>query len=279
MPIPPFEHFNDAAAAGPVVVSVPHAGRDYGSLASQLRVPLADVFPLEDRLVDRLIEPAVRSGQSAIIARAPRLLIDLNRAPDELDPAMIAGMPAQGVPLSVKVRGGLGLVPARLNGRTLWRARLDPRDVERRMANVHAPFHAMLASMVAAARARWGVALLIDLHSMPPLGTDDAPDIVIGDRFGRSAPSRLADMVVAHFERAGLRVACNAPYAGGYIIEHHAAPEHCRYALQIEISRPLYLNHALTEAGAGLPVMQSLLASLVAMLTRELAPPCAAAAE
>ncbi len=55
------------------------------------------------------------------------------------------------------------------------------------MAGVHTPYHAALAAELTALRDRWGCALLIDLHSMPPLaprkGASGFADFVVGDRF------------------------------------------------------------------------------------------------
>ncbi|MFX5858547.1 N-formylglutamate amidohydrolase, partial [Acinetobacter baumannii] len=74
----------------------------------------------------------------------------------------------------------------------IWRQRLSASDVERRIATCHRPYHQMLAVWLAAARARFGVAVLIDIHSMPPLGSDAAvARVVFGDRFGRSAAARF----------------------------------------------------------------------------------------
>ncbi|MFX7198018.1 N-formylglutamate amidohydrolase, partial [Acinetobacter baumannii] len=80
-----------------------------------------------------------------------------------------------------KLRGGLGLVPRRVAGAgELWRRRLDANDVNARIRNDHRPYHAALACALAAARARFGTAVLLDIHSMPSLGPDQ-PRLVIGD--------------------------------------------------------------------------------------------------
>src|SRR5829696_2636481 len=93
----------------PVLLSVPHSGRDYPdwlvALAPGGREALA---PLEDPLVDRLAWRALSRGLGAVIARSPRAAIDCNRAEDEIDPAVIEGRP--GRPLTARARGGLGIV-------------------------------------------------------------------------------------------------------------------------------------------------------------------------
>jgi N-formylglutamate amidohydrolase len=268
-------------SAGPVVLSVPHAGRDYPEgLTAKLRVPLASILPLEDRFADQLVDLALIPAVPTIIANVPRLIIDLNRAPDDLDPDAIRGDHKRGAPASAKARAGLGLIPTRLASvGPLWRAPFGPDDVGERLRTVHAPYHDAIAHALALAKRRWATALLIDLHSMPPLAGPDGPDIVIGDRFGNSAGAELTATAETVLTGLGFRVAINAPYAGGYIIARHADPRANVHALQIEIDRRLYLDAALDQPGPGMARMQDALARLVHAMRDEMTGGFAAAAE
>jgi N-formylglutamate amidohydrolase len=280
MSLRPFSLYNFDAANGPVLLSVPHAGRDYALYETQLRVPLAAVRPLEDRYADRLADQAIAQDVPTIIADAPRLAIDLNRAPEDLDPAMVRGKASRGAPLTAKARGGLGLIPSRLaDCGSLWRRALDPQDVDARVHEVYDPWHTTIAAHMNRTRAIWGGAILVDLHSMPTLDGDDAPQFVIGDRFGRSASSHIAEAAMAVLSGAGYRVASNIPYAGGEIARRHANPAANVHALQVEIDRGLYLDAASDRTGPGLIVMQQLVAALIAALSAELTLGFAAAAE
>ena len=276
-----FHCSNLTPLTAPVLLSVPHGGRDYDpALLAALRVPASAIRPLEDRFADRLADGAVAASVPAIIATLPRLAIDLNRGPDDLDPDSVCGGARRGSPPSAKARGGLGLIPTRLAGvGPLWRKPFAVEDVAARLRDAHTPYHAVLAGALAEAKRRWGAALLIDLHSMPPLPGDDAPAIVIGDRFGNSASAQLTATAEALFKASGFRVAINAPYAGGYIVSRHARPHANIHALQIEIDRRLYLDPALDEPGPGLARMQRLVTTLVDSLRVELTGGFAAAAE
>ncbi len=280
MILSPFTLCNADAFVSPVVIAVPHAGRAYPVSMPMLRVPTARLRALEDRHADRLADRAVESGIATIVARTPRLLIDLNRDESELDPAMVRGGIAAGAPLSPRVRGGLGLIPRRLGGvGDIWRGALDPADVAARIAEIHRPWHERLSALLAATKARFGIALLIDLHSMPPIDGDDAPSIVIGDRFGRSAAPQLTAASEAIAAWAGLRAAVNIPYAGGHALDRHAQPHRGIHALQIEIDRQCYLDSEFDQPGPGLPRMQAFVAELVARLGDELIVPQRLAAE
>lgn len=262
----PFELFN-ADADSPVLLSVPHGGRAYGAVSAALAVPVAGLTALEDRHADRLADGAIAAGMTAIVARAPRLLIDLNRAPADLDPGMIAQAPTKGVMLTGKARAGLGLIPRHLpDVGEIWRRPLPMAEVDRRLTAIHAPFHAAIADRIAAKRARHGGVVLLDIHSMPSLKGKDAARIVIGDRFGASAAGWLRDMAQAVLSGAGLRVGVNMPYAGGHILDRHGRPRANFHALQVEFDRRLYLDATMTHPGPGLAAMTVLVAHLAATL-------------
>ena len=263
-----FERLGDAVPASPVVLSVPHAGRAYPpALLAALRVPAAALVALEDRHVDAVARAAA-GGRTGLVALRPRAWIDLNRGEDERDPRVDEG--AIGRPVrSAKVRGGLGLVPRRgANAVELWRRRFGEREISQRIEEDHRPYHQALAGALAAARARWGVAVLLDLHSMPSLGRGRAR-IVVGDRFGRAAAPRFVARVEATALAANLPVARNTPYAGGHVLDRHGAPVGGVHAVQIEIDRTLYLDAALDRPGAGLAATVALVASMLADLEDE----------
>lgn len=271
-----FERLGPARPCGPVVLAVPHAGRAYpDALNAMAAVPLKRLEALEDRYADLLVADATASGTVAFVARRARCWIDLNRDEREVDRAMIAPAPHPSHTLvTARVRGGLGLVPRRLQGLgELWRGPIPAAALARRIAEDYRPWHAALADALADARDRFGAALLLDCHSMPPLPTGDAaPDIVLGDRFGRSAASRIVDRLAAVAEARGLRVAFNSPYAGGHALDRHGAPAAGIHAVQIEIDRRLYLAPDLRAPGPGVARIRALIAALVAAASDELAP-------
>jgi N-formylglutamate amidohydrolase len=165
-------------------------------------------------------------------------------------------------------------VPRRLPGLgELWRTRLTAAELEARIACIHQPYHRALGEMLETLRERWGGALLVDLHSMPPLGpktgTDPAPDFVLGDRFGAACAPGLSAAAIDHLAAAGCRASHNRPYAGGYVLERHAAPARGIHALQVELCRAAYLDGPMREAGPGLATMVEVLTRLVRRLAEE----------
>lgn len=278
---PAYHLYGPDRPIGPVVLSVPHAGRDYDeALLRAARVGPEMLRRLEDRWADLLTHPLIDRGYHVLVARAPRAMIDLNRHEREIDPAMVTGLPRD-VPLqaSAKLRGGLGLLPRRLPGAPeLWQRPLGWDEVRRRIDTIHRPYHAALAGLMRAARDVHGHAVLIDLHSMPPLPSpaagQEAARAVLGDRFGRAASTRLmtlaADVLAGH----GLKTVQNHPYAGDHMVERHGRPVENFYALQLEVDRSLYLDAALDRPGPGLARLQAAVCALVEAIACE--PPRAA---
>ena len=269
-----FERIGPELSRSPVILSVPHAGRDYSpELLKASRLPRAVLETLEDRLVDRLVWRATEAGITALIARHPRAEIDLNRDEREIDPTMVAPpLPSGSIVQSVRSRGGIGLVPSRIPGvGAIWRERLPRQELARRILEIHRPYHRALDSMLKQTRDRFGAAVLLDCHSMPPRAEGGQHGTVIfGDRYGTSAEASLVEAAVAASRALGYRTACNAPYAGGYIAGRHGRPHRGIHVIQIEIDRSAYLDAELRSPGPGFAQACQLISSVVQALEARL---------
>jgi N-formylglutamate amidohydrolase len=249
----------------PVLLSVPHSGRDYPDwLIAMACGGRPALVALEDPLVDRLVWRAVQRGAGAVIARAPRAAIDCNRAEDDIDPAVIAGG-CRGR-ISARARGGLGIVPGRTQDHGyLWRRPIGPAQLEARLDQAHRPYHLALEQQLDGLVERFGCALLLDCHSMPPPARG-LPEIVFGDCHGRSAASWLSAEAVRLARAAGFDAGLNDPFAGGHITERHGAPARGVHALQVEVDRRCYLDEKLTAPGPGFDRVAALFETLAAGL-------------
>jgi N-formylglutamate deformylase len=232
----------------PLVLASPHSGRDYPpAFLAQTRLQPAQLRRAEDAYVDELLSGAVAAGAPLIAARIGRAYLDLNRAPEEIDPAMIADPLPRGAAVSERVTAGLGVVPRiAAHGLDIYAARLRLGDVEARVAGVHAPYHDALRGLIEEARRTYGCAVLLDCHSMPslPSGARPAAQVVLGDLHGRSASPALVDAIETQLQATGFRVARNDPYAGGYTTAAHADPANGVHVVQIEVDRALYMDPA-----------------------------------
>lgn len=268
-----------AALDSPIVLSVPHSGRDVQDwLAAKVHGGARSIHALADPWVDRLVEPLVAKGAAAVIARAPRAAIDCNRGEDELDPRAVLGA---AVPqLGSKAAQGLGLIPSRgNNGHNLWARPLEAEIVEQRLAAAYRPYHRALGSLIDTANIRHGGVILLDCHSMPPLRFGEAR-FVLGDRHGSSCAPWVIRAAAEALRALGWQVAFNQPYAGGDIIARHGAPDANIHAIQVEIDRSAYLDPLQRVPGDGLRRVQHALDLLARRLGDELTrrqwPPLAA---
>jgi N-formylglutamate amidohydrolase len=271
---PPFRLLGPAEPASPVILSVPHAGRDYApALLAAARVPLERLEALEDRLVDRLVWRAAAAGHSIIVATAPRAEIDLNRDEREIDPAVIAPPLPSGAALqSPRSRGGLGLVPSRLPGvGPIWHGRIPRAELVRRLEQIHRPYHGALAGLLEAARRRFGAAALLDCHSMPPRSDAAAPALVLGDLHGITCAPALVAAAAEAAAACGFASARNTPFAGGHIVARHGRPGRRIHALQLEIDRACYLGPDLSAPGPGFDAVARMIERVAGALADALA--------
>jgi N-formylglutamate amidohydrolase len=270
-----FKGHNLSQLTVPVLVSVPHAGRYYPSaLFENLRLSPESLLRLEDRYADLLVRDAAAASVPTIIAQCARAWIDLNRDEQDLDADMVVGLDRRGQPApGAKQRGGLGLIPRRLIGAgDIWRGPIALSDVDQRIAVYHRPYHAQVSDILSQMHNQFGIAILLDLHSMPPISETAGcppPDFVIGDRFGRSASSRFSEYLMMRIKAHGFKVNLNNPYAGDHMLRRHGDPNKNIHALQLEIDRTLYLDSALREPSKDLPNMVQLIANIVRGLADE----------
>ena len=244
--VPPFRLARPADWRVPIVVSAPHAGTC---------VPPGFVLPagaagqrvvaMSDTAIDALARPAAQThGFPVLSSLYLRAFIDLNRSEEELDPELIEGAaskPELWRPGS-RLAAGLGLVPRLADPTTpIYDRKLTLAEVQARVRQVYAPYHAALRGLIQEATTRFGTCLLIDLHSMPPLApavarrclaltpgqptkrqhkfpTSRAP-LVLGDGFGASLSPALSHAAVAFWQGQGVPVSRNRPYAGGHIAQ------------------------------------------------------------
>lgn len=189
----PFERLDFGSGRSPLVFVCDHASNTlpeaYGTLGLGAAA-LADHIAYDIGAGASARALARAYGANAILARWSRLLIDLNRGPD--DPTLI-----------MKLSDG-HIIPGN--------ARIGAAETARRLKDFHAPYHAAIADEIANARDAGIVPVVISIHSFTPVwkGVRRLWDVgVLWDK-----DDRLARPLMAALSRAGLRVGDNEPYSG-----------------------------------------------------------------
>jgi N-formylglutamate deformylase len=240
-------HPDRGQTATPVVVSVPHAGtlvpdEDAAVLALSGQALLRDA----DLHVEKLVEGITRHGVVVIEALVSRYIVDINRAPDDVDREVC---PELVRPARASARGLCWRVTT--DNAAVLRRPLTLAEVNSRRARIHSPYHEALETLLDERRQRFGYAILLDMHSMPSTGRPGhsdpgarRADIVPGDVRGASCAPGLSRFVADHFARLGYSVRPNDPYMGGYITRQHGRPSRGVHAIQVEVNRDLYMDES-----------------------------------
>ena len=107
------------------------------------------------------------------------------------------------------------------------------------------PFHKCLSNQLDFLLKKFGFCYHFDLHTMPSQALKHfkvKPDIVLGNNFGKSSSNNLISYTKNSFEKFGLKVEINNPYAGGFITRKYGNPLAGIETVQIEINRSLYMD-------------------------------------
>jgi len=178
----------------------------------------------------------------AVLARWSRLLIDLNRGPD--DPTLV-----------MKLSDGR-IIPGNRHA--------DESEIAARLREFHAPYHAAIAAELDAARAQNIVPVIVSMHSFTPVWKGFQRPWEVGVLWDKDG--RLAHPLLAALTRAGLNAGDNEPYDGeleGDCLNVHGTKRGLPHVL-IEIRQDLVANHAAALAFAAQlkPILDEALAAM-----------------
>ena len=268
---PPFERIDPRGPETPLVVEIPHAGLESAApFLEPLAAPARSLARDADLYVDGLYADAPDEGATMLVARTSRYVIDVNRGEGDVDAEVVEGARAD-----VRLHHGL-VWRTTSDGEPALSRRLSPRELQERLDLVWRPYHRELAAIVDQKRARFGIAVILAAHSMPSI--DRGPrrdaiesvrsraDVVPGTRGRRSAAARFIDGVEEHAVAQGWTVRHDDPYAGGFTTQHYGRPSESVHAVQVELSRRLYLDEMTLRPLASFGAVRAWCRALVARL-------------
>ncbi len=215
----------------PVVLGMPHVGTwlpdDIRAWLNENGRLLADTDWHVDRLYDGLLP-----GATVVRATFHRYVIDANRPPS--DDSLYPG------------QNTTGLVPLTdFDGKAIWADPPGQGDVAERLSRFHGPYHAALRAELDRVRARHGVAVLYDCHSIrariPYLFDGTLPDLNIGTASGISCDPRVEDAATRIACASGRTVAVNGRFKGGWTTRHYGQPGQGVHAIQMELAQSTHL--------------------------------------
>lgn len=222
---------------GPVILGQPHGGTFVPpEIAAHLNGNgrlLADADWHIGWLHDGLLP-----GASIVRAGFHRYVIDANR-----DPSGASLYPG---------RNTTGLCPLTdFDGKPIWRNGEEPASdsIASRIASFHRPYHAALEREIERVKARHGIAIVYDCHSIrsriPFLFDGELPALNIGTDNGRTCAPSIEAATHRIAAASSYSTVSNGRFRGGWTTRHYGRPETGVHAIQMEIAQSAYLE---TEA-------------------------------
>lgn len=217
----------------PIVLGQPHGGTYVPEqIAGRLNkngASLADTDWHISRLYDEVLP-----GITVVKSNIHRYVIDANR-----DPLGASLYPGQNT---------TGLVPLTdFNGAEIWLQGQEPSEdeIEERRQQFHAPYHDALRQELNRVKAKHGVAILFDCHSIRSnisfLFEGKLPIFNIGTNNGETCAIQVQQVVHDVATTSGETSILNGRFKGGWSTRHYGQPETGVHAIQLEISQRAYM--------------------------------------
>ncbi len=219
--------------AGPLIVSIPHAGEhllDFGGRFADPWLARKDTdWRLEDLydFLDALDVTVVRT-------RLSRSIIDVNR-----DPSGASLYPGEAT---------TELCPTTtFDGEPLYRWNEAPDDAEiaERRRRYFDPYHAALSAEIARLRALYQRVALFDAHSIrsrvPRLFDGELPVFNLGTNSGLSCSAPIREALRADVADSGQSFVVDGRFKGGWITRVYGKPAQGLEAIQLELACRAYM--------------------------------------
>ena len=183
--------------------------------------------------------PAIESA-AMISANASRYVVDLNRPSD--NHSLYPGQSTTGICPRIT-----------FNREPIYKEGLEPDDAEiaKRIEHYWQPYHDQLHAELERLVAKFGFAVLLDVHSIaqrvPMLFDGDLPDFNFGTNHGQSCGADFQAMIQGFADQiADYSHVVNGRFIGGFITRHYGAMENV-HAVQLELNRWTYMDEETLE--------------------------------
>ena len=227
------EIFDVHRGDGCIVLGQPHGGThvpaDVASRLNENGQRLADT----DWHINRLYE-GVLPGATVVYGHVHRYVIDANR-----DPSGVSLYPGQNTTTLVPMTD--------FDGQAIWLDRQEPSvdEIEDRRRTFHAPYHAALEEELQRVKAKHGIAVLFDCHSIrsriPYLFEGTLPDMNVGTDSGATCAPEIETITQEFADSSPYSSVLNGRFRGGWTTRHYGRPTEGLHAVQMELAQSTYL--------------------------------------
>lgn len=258
--------FSVIRGEGPIVLGMPHVGTHLPYDIAQRLNDEGHILRDTDWHIDTLYRDLI-PGLTVVQANFHRYVIDANR-----DPTGQSLYPGAST---------TELVPTtNFDGTPIWQDGAEPTmtEIAARLVSWHAPYHAALMAEMERVRARHGVAILFDCHSIrsviPRLFDGTLPDFNTGTNDGATCAPVIEAAVAEEAAASSRSHVLNGRFKGGWTTRNYGRPDEGFHAIQMELAQSSHLERedqpfALDAAKSA--VLRPVLARMLTRLT-QLAP-------
>ena len=222
----------------PFVLSLPHRGTEFPAELEGFYVPeLVEVLDDTDWDLEKLYDFATELGVTVIYAKYSRWVIDLNREPDSkplyTDGRLITELCPKTTFLGVNIYRNKEYEP-------------DDAEIDRRLDNYFFPYHQKIDELLSGLKDEFGHAIFWDGHSIrrnvKTIRKEPFPDFILGNNDGKTAGQNFIDTVLETLRSGIWQINHNDPFKGGYLTRSKGNPSKNIHALQLEMSKDLYMS-------------------------------------
>jgi N-formylglutamate deformylase len=235
----PFYIVEPTAKKIPFVLSIPHRGTEFPDELKENYVPeLVEVLDDTDWDLEKLYDFANDLGITIIYAKYSRWVIDLNREPNSK-------------PLYDDGRLITELCPTTtFLGEDIYiKKEFEPTDEEinRRLENYFYPYHQKIDEIIAELKTEFGQVVFWDAHSIrrevKTIRKEPFPDFILGNNDGKTADKKFIETTLNSLRSSDWQINHNDPFKGGFLTRSKGNPEKGVHALQLEMSKDLYMSN------------------------------------
>ncbi len=234
----PYKLIEPGSAPVPFVLSIPHCGTAIPEELADDYVPeLAKAPDDTDWHLERLYDFAPGLGVTVIYAKYTRWVIDLNRVPDGgvlyNDGRLITELCPTTDFLGRPIYKETGLEP-------------DEDEKARRIREYFRPYHERIDSLIKGLRGNFPNVIFWDGHSIrrnvPSISKEPFPDLILGNNDGATASAEIVKTAEDALGSGVYGLSSNYPFKGGFLTRSKGDPAGGVHALQLEMSKDLYMD-------------------------------------
>jgi N-formylglutamate amidohydrolase len=233
----------------PLILSLPHSGRNYKkNFLSQINIDIDELRISEDIYLDKLFSECLKMPVNSMFAEFPRVYVDVNRERFEISNEIFNNYPEKINFLNSDLaNSGIGVIHTNSsNGTFFYNKKINWESYMARLESKYDPWYESLDKIALKMLEKFSKILILDCHSMPTQlfnnGKKTNFEFAIGDYNGSSCSSPIVNFLKEYVTKEGFKVGYNEPFSGKNILKTFGKPNNGVNAIQLEISKGLYID-------------------------------------